>query len=180
MQHSADCVVIGGGLLGMLSARELAQAGLSVTLLEQGSLCRESSWAGGGIISPLVDGILGIEPAAAKRKLRVVPNLPATWDHVVLQQLRVGETYFDIEATRAGTTYRVVVQPSQFGQNTHADLSTDDYQLIVGIHLPEATTVVGVELNSAETEWNWEEHVRGHCLLCETVGQAALTVTVRL
>ncbi|MGB5261736.1 MAG: FAD-dependent oxidoreductase [Gammaproteobacteria bacterium] len=38
----------------MLSARELARAGLSVILLEQGSLCRESSWAGGGIISPLI------------------------------------------------------------------------------------------------------------------------------
>lgn len=52
--HSADCVVVGGGLIGMLSARELARAGLTVILLERGSLCRESSWAGGGIISPLV------------------------------------------------------------------------------------------------------------------------------
>jgi glycine oxidase len=51
---SADCIVVGGGLVGMLSARLLAQEGLSVILLEQGDLCRESSWAGGGIISPLV------------------------------------------------------------------------------------------------------------------------------
>ncbi|MBT8116635.1 MAG: FAD-binding oxidoreductase, partial [Gammaproteobacteria bacterium] len=52
--HSADCVVVGGGLIGMLSARALAREGLTVILLEQGGLCRESSWAGGGIISPLV------------------------------------------------------------------------------------------------------------------------------
>jgi glycine oxidase len=52
--NSADCVVIGGGLLGLLTARKLAQEGMAVTLLERGALCRESSWAGGGILSPLV------------------------------------------------------------------------------------------------------------------------------
>lgn len=45
--------VIGGGLVGMLTARELALAGLRVSLMEKGSTGRESSWAGGGILSPL-------------------------------------------------------------------------------------------------------------------------------
>ncbi len=48
-----DCVVIGGGLIGMLSAWELRQSGLSVTIVEQGKCGMESSWAGGGILSPL-------------------------------------------------------------------------------------------------------------------------------
>lgn len=37
----------------MLTARELYKAGIDVLLLEQGNLGGESSWAGGGIISPL-------------------------------------------------------------------------------------------------------------------------------
>ncbi|MCG6887783.1 MAG: glycine oxidase ThiO [Proteobacteria bacterium] len=52
--NSADCVVVGGGLLGLLTAWRLAQEGIKVTLLERGALCSESSWAGGGILSPLL------------------------------------------------------------------------------------------------------------------------------
>lgn len=48
-----DCIVIGGGLIGMLTARELAEGGLTVTLVERGRAGREASWAGGGILSPL-------------------------------------------------------------------------------------------------------------------------------
>lgn len=51
---STDCIVVGGGLLGLLTAYFLVREGLSVTVLEKGAPCRESSWAGGGILSPLV------------------------------------------------------------------------------------------------------------------------------
>ena len=48
-----DFIVVGGGLNGMLAARELIAGGGRVTLLERGELGKEASWAGGGILSPL-------------------------------------------------------------------------------------------------------------------------------
>ncbi len=48
-----DCLIIGAGVIGLMSARELAGAGVRVTVIERGETGRESSWAGGGILSPL-------------------------------------------------------------------------------------------------------------------------------
>ena len=46
-------LVIGGGIMGLLTAYYLNEANEKVIILEQGKLGRESSWAGGGILSPL-------------------------------------------------------------------------------------------------------------------------------
>lgn len=48
-----DAIVVGGGLIGMLTARELALGGLKTAIVERNETGRESSWAGGGILSPL-------------------------------------------------------------------------------------------------------------------------------
>jgi glycine oxidase len=47
-----DVVVIGGGVIGLSIAYELAGEGLSVRVLEQGQIGQEASWAGAGILPP--------------------------------------------------------------------------------------------------------------------------------
>jgi glycine oxidase len=47
-----DVIVIGGGVIGLLSAWRMAQAGLSVTLFERGKPGAESSAAALGVLSP--------------------------------------------------------------------------------------------------------------------------------
>jgi glycine oxidase len=46
-------LIAGGGLIGLLTARELRARGFDVTVVERGACGREASWAGGGILSPL-------------------------------------------------------------------------------------------------------------------------------
>ena len=49
----SDVIIVGGGIIGLLSARELLQAGAKVTLIDKSEVGTEASWAGGGIGSPL-------------------------------------------------------------------------------------------------------------------------------
>lgn len=49
----SDFLIIGGGVIGMMTALQLADAGQQVTLVERGRCGQEASWAGGGIVSPL-------------------------------------------------------------------------------------------------------------------------------
>jgi len=48
-----NVVVVGGGAIGLLTSLLLARTGITVVLIESSGVGRESSWAGGGIVSPL-------------------------------------------------------------------------------------------------------------------------------
>ena len=53
MTKTPDITIIGGGVIGLLTAREFFNAGATVTVVEKSLLGQESSWAGGGILLPL-------------------------------------------------------------------------------------------------------------------------------
>lgn len=53
MTENPDITIIGGGIIGLLTAREFCLAGATVMIIEKNLLGQESSWAGGGILLPL-------------------------------------------------------------------------------------------------------------------------------
>ena len=57
----SEIVIIGGGIIGLYCATLLAQTAHSVTVIDQSDIGRESSWAAGGILSPLLPWDYGEE-----------------------------------------------------------------------------------------------------------------------
>lgn len=49
-----DCIIVGSGVIGCSTALILAQKGMTVSLIERNQVGQESSWAGGGILYPLL------------------------------------------------------------------------------------------------------------------------------
>ena len=52
MAQSNDILIIGGGVIGLTTAYFLARDGLRVEVVDRGSLGKEASWAGAGILPP--------------------------------------------------------------------------------------------------------------------------------
>lgn len=51
---NSDFLIIGGGVVGLATAFRLARDGATVTVVERGTIGAEASWAGGGILAPLL------------------------------------------------------------------------------------------------------------------------------
>jgi len=72
-RHTADAVIIGGGLTGCTSAYVLAKAGLNVLLVEAGRLAGGATAGGLGVMLPEPDAAFrATERAAGRRAARVV------------------------------------------------------------------------------------------------------------
>ena len=54
MRQTIDVLVVGGGIIGLAAAFRLASEGFRVAVLDKGELGKEASWAGAGILFPLL------------------------------------------------------------------------------------------------------------------------------
>lgn len=53
-QPPRDCVIVGGGVIGLSIAWELATRGIRSTVIDRGRIARGTSWAGAGILPPAI------------------------------------------------------------------------------------------------------------------------------
>ncbi|MGC9395868.1 MAG: hypothetical protein ACP5J4_13565 [Anaerolineae bacterium] len=127
--------------------------------------CFLQLWSALGAISPVVEGFLGIAPRAAERRLAVIPNLPAGWDRVTLERVRVGEAQFDIAVERSATHCTV---------NVTGDAA--EFQLEIGAYLPAEACVTTVTVNGQPAAWRSETTLAGRCVVCEALTPAVLCV----
>ncbi|KAA6187710.1 glycine oxidase ThiO [Thiohalocapsa marina] len=137
----SEILIIGGGVIGLMTARELAQAGERVTLVEMGGTGRESSWAGGGILSPLYPWRYADAVTALARWSQAV--------YAELCQTLLAQTGVDAEYLRSGL---LIVDPDDtesalaWAARHQAAMSTLD---AAGI----AATEPELRTNAAEAMW---------------------------
>jgi glycogen debranching enzyme len=63
------------------------------------------AWASGAIFH-LVEGVLGLEPDAANKRLRLRPTLPDWLDEIEVTNLRVGDASVNLRVTQDGVSVK--------------------------------------------------------------------------
>ncbi len=92
-----DCLILGGGVIGLSLAYELASQGATVRILERSTVGREASWAGAGILPP---GNIASPQTPDERLIRLSHDLHIRW----AEQFRA-ETGIDNGYRRTGGLY---------------------------------------------------------------------------
>jgi glycogen debranching enzyme len=116
--------------------------------------CFMQLWSNVGVMSPVVECMLGIEPRAAERRLRVTPNLPAGWNWVEVHGLRAGEAIFDIHVERNREGYAISVS------------GATGWTVEAGAILPDGVVPKSVQANAQSVPWQVVQTNAGRCLRC--------------
>lgn len=105
---SAKIVVVGGGIVGCMTALELVQRGFSVTIVERNIIAAqtsgEASWAGAGILFPLL-------PWFYKHEVNALSLAGAARYPEICAQL-LAETKIDPEYTQSGMRIKPPFDPA--------------------------------------------------------------------
>src|SRR5262245_54365654 len=96
--RTAEIIIVGGGVIGLSIARELALRGVrDIVLCDKGEMGKEASWAAGGILAPQVEANHAdnfFKLARASRDL-----------YPGFAQALHDETGIDVELDQTGTLY---------------------------------------------------------------------------
>jgi glycogen debranching enzyme len=92
-------------------------------------VCPDQAWSTAMTVAPLVYGLLGAEPDAARNRLRLRPQLPDAWDRFEARMLRMGDAaislryerhqqhhVFRLEQERGAVPVRVILEPVLAGR----------------------------------------------------------------
>ncbi len=73
--------------------------------------CTDHAWSTALAVAPLVYGLLGVEPDAARQRIQLRPALPRDWSFLDVDNLRFGESRFALRYQCQAAHYTFTLQP---------------------------------------------------------------------
>jgi len=70
------------------------------------------------LVTPLINGLLGWDPDAPGRRARLEPQLPGTWDSLVVERLPLGRRRLSVRLVRNDTSFTATISAEGSGVDT--------------------------------------------------------------
>ncbi|MBA2301953.1 MAG: amylo-alpha-1,6-glucosidase, partial [Acidobacteria bacterium] len=122
-------------------------------------------WSEAMVVTPLLRGLLGIEPSAGGGVLRCVPQLPANWDRMSAHNIAAGNARYDFSFTR--TIGRLDVIIDRRTESTEVQSQQPPARVILAPAFPLDAVVRAVSVNGRRTQF--ERRLRGDIQQAEIV-----------
>ncbi|MCG8448461.1 MAG: glycine oxidase ThiO [Pirellulales bacterium] len=154
-----DSLIIGGGVIGLSLAWELAQHGEKVCVVDRGQLGREASWAGGGMLPPGPSETHWPMASCYEQLAEYSRGLHAEWHEKLLRRTdidnqyhRCGALYLATSAEQAASLQEKIDLWRQLGIVCHTldlqqvvelepGLAGRADQLVAAYHVPEEAQI---------------------------------------
>lgn len=137
-------LIIGGGVIGLLTALELSQAGCEVTLLDKQDFGQAASWAGGGILSTMYPWLY---PDAVNGLARFGKAMYQQWQPLLQQA-----TGLDIEINPSGM---LILDEADFNTGLGWAAHDHDPQQTAQLLTDSALHSINPRLNSSISQGLW-------------------------
>ena len=124
------------------------------------------TWSSYGVQWPVIHNFLGISPEVPAGSLSVVPDIPASWRRLSVQNLRVGSGTVAASASRSGKRYTTEVS------------APAGWKLTIGHTFPAGATVKNVTLDGKAVEYTVVDTTRGREVRVETTTDQRHTLVV--
>ena len=99
-----DVLIVGGGVIGLSLAWELARHDAKVCVVERGELGREASWAGAGMVPPGPAESQWADATPVEKLAGLSQQLHAQWHQQLLEQTGIDNEYRLCGALQLATT----------------------------------------------------------------------------
>ncbi len=104
-------------------------------------VCPHQCWSETMVLQPVIEGLLGLEVDAGKQKVTLAPSLPAHWDSMVANNIRIGNKYIDFQFKRTDQAKSVFTFDLRRGKRVSIDFMPG---------LPAGTRINSVRLDGKD------------------------------
>ncbi|MDZ4820420.1 MAG: glycine oxidase ThiO [Planctomycetota bacterium] len=170
-----DCLIIGGGVIGLSLAYELSGRGLRVRVLDRGQPGRQTSWAGAGIFPPV--GPRSAQAGPMEQLAVLSMQLHPVWAKQLLAESGIDNQFHQCGASHLAIDPASLenLQTNQQGWNaeqvTHQKVAAPEFaEFEPALHTAAGQLVAPAVYLSGETQLRNPRHLQALTAACKKRG----------